>query len=808
MKSEAQVVVIGGGVVGCSVLYHLTKAGWTDVMLVERLELAAGSSWHAAGSIHTHNGNVYLVDLQRYTVELYPELERVSGQDCGIHLTGGLQLADSPGWMDWLKTVHARGRYLGMETELISAREAAEIFPLMDPSLFVGAMWDRHEGHVDPSGVVRAYAKAAEVGGATVARNTMVEALSQRADGTWDIRTSRGDIHTEHVVNAGGLWGREIGRMVGLELPLLAMAHQYIITGPVPAVAEYRRVRGKELPTVVDFGGEIYMREESGGILLGTYEEDHKPWSPRATPWSFGSELLPPEIDRIAPELETGFTHFPALADAGIRNIVHGPFVFAPDGNPCIGPVRGIRNLWLAVGVMAGFCQAGGVGLALANWMAEGDPGFDVWAMDAARFGDWATIAYTNAKVRENYSRRFKIAFPNEELPAARPLRTTALYDRYTQANAVWGSSFGLEVALWFQDAGEEPAEEVTFRRSNAFRAVAAECAAVRGGVGMIETSGFAKYRVEGPDAAPWLDRILANRLPPPGRITLSPMLNHQGMLIGDFTLANLGDHFIVFGSGPAEEYHMRWFLAQIPPDGSVDVMPLGLTMVGLSIAGPASRDVLAAVVDHDVGAEVLRFMDIKAMDVGMIPALVGRLTYTGDLGYEIWVASENLRGLYELLLDAGREHGIRDFGLRALDSLRLEKGFGSWAREYRPVYGPEEAGLSRFVALDKGEFIGCEAARQEREEGPRRRLVTMVVDAVDADAVGDEPVWHDGEVVGWVTSGGYAHTVGCSVALGYVPSELADPRRRLEIEILGSRRKAAVQPAPLFDPHGLRMRS
>ena len=399
--------------------------------------------------------------------------------------------------------------------------------------------------------IVNTYARAAEVGGATVVRNTMVEGLSQRPDGTWDVRTSRGDIHAEHVVNAGGLWGREVRRMVGLELPLLAMAHQYIVTGPVPEVAEYRRTTGRELPTVVDFGGDIYMREESGGILMGTYERDYRPWSPRVTPWSFGSELLTPDIERMLPELEAGFAHYPALADAGIRNVVHGPFVFSPDGNPCIGPVQGLPNFWLAVGVMAGFCQAGGVGLALANWITEGDPGLDIWAMDASRVGDWATPVYTNAKVREYYSRRFKITFPNEELPAGRPLHTTALYDRYTDANAVWGASFGLEVALWFQDPGREPVEEITFRRSNAFPVVAAECAAVRNRVGITETSGFAKYRVEGQGARAWLDRILANRIPPPGRITLSPMLNYKGKLIGDFTLANLGDHFIVFGSGP-----------------------------------------------------------------------------------------------------------------------------------------------------------------------------------------------------------------------------------------------------------------
>ena len=807
MRSETRVLVIGGGVVGCSVLYHLTKAGWSDVMLVERLDLAAGSSWHAAGSIHTHNGNVYLVDLQRYTVELYPELERVSGQDCGIYMTGGLQLADTPEWMDWLKMVHARGRYLGMENELISAREAAEMFPLMDPALFVGALWDRHEGRVDPTGVTRAYAKAAQVGGATVVRNTRVDALSQRPDGTWDVRTDRGEVHAEHVVNAGGLWGREVGRMVGLELPLLAMAHQYIVTEPVPAVAEHRRTTGRELPMVVDFGGEIYMREEAGGILLGTYEQDHRPWSPRVTPWTFGIELLQPEIDRIAPELEVGFTHFPVLADAGIRNIVHGPFVFAPDGNPCIGPVKGLRNYWLAVGVMAGFCQAGGVGLALANWMTEGDPGMDIWAMDATRFGDWATMAYTNAKVRENYSRRFRITFPNEELPAARPLHTTPLYDRYTAANAVWGASFGLEVALWFQTPDRAPVEDITFRRSNAFPVVAEECAAVRNGVGITETSGFSKFRVEGEGAATWLDRLLANRIPPPGRITLSPMLNHGGKLIGDLTVANLEGYFLLFGSGIAEDYYMRRFLSDLPGNGTVRVEPLGQKLVGLSIAGPRSRDVLQAVTDHAVGPDDFRFMDMRAMDIGMISTLVGRLTFTGDLGYEIWVGPENLRGLYDLLRNEGSHHGMRDFGLRALDSLRLEKGFGSWAREYRPIYGPAEAGLSRFVALDKGEFVGREAAVREREEGPPRKLVTMVVDADDADVVGDEPVWHDGEVVGWVTSGGYAHTVERSVALGYVVTEVADPSAGLEIEIIGELRRASVQPAPLFDPEGTRMR-
>jgi dimethylglycine dehydrogenase len=472
MKNAYQAVVIGGGVVGASVLYHLTKAGWTDVLLLERRELTAGSTWHAAGGMHTLNGDPNVARLQQYTINLYQEIEKVSGQSCSIHLCGGLMLADTEDRMDFLRMAVARGRYLGMELEMITPNEARDIFPVMDPKYFVGALYDAVEGHVDPTGVTRAYVKCAQLAGAEVRLHTLVTGLSQRPDETWDVQIEDGDpIHAEHVVNAGGLWAREVGRMVGLELPVLAMEHQYVLTADVPEIRAFNESTGKELPMTIDFGGEIYVRQEGGGMLLGTYEQAAKPWSPVETPWDFGSQLLKPDLDRITPEMSVASKHIPAMATTGIKRVVNGPFTFAPDGNPLVGPIRGLRNYWLACGVMAGLSQGGGVGLALAAWMSAGDAGdsgMDIFGMDIARFGDYARLSYTNAKVQENYKRRFQITFPNEELPAARPLRTTPIYDRLTAANAVWGASLGLEHALWFQEAGLEPKEDVTFRRSNA----------------------------------------------------------------------------------------------------------------------------------------------------------------------------------------------------------------------------------------------------------------------------------------------------------------------------------------------------
>jgi len=807
MKSHAQAVVIGGGVVGCSVLYHLTKLGWKDCVLLERSELTSGSTWHAAGGMHTVNGDPNVAQLQQYTIKLYEEIQEISGQDIGLHLTGGVMLAGTEDRFDWLKSLHAKGRYLGMETEIISPKEAAEIMPLLDPKHFVGAVYDPIEGHLDPSGTTWAYAKAAQKQGGEIHQQTHVEALHQQEDGTWHIHTSQGDIHAEHVVNAGGLWAREVGKMVGLELPVLAMEHMYLLTEEMAEVSRHNQQSGKQIPHAMDFDGELYLRQEQQGMLMGTYEKACVPWQPDETPWDFSMELLPPDLERITPSLEVGFQHFPAFENAGIKKIINGPFTFAPDGNPLVGPVRELPGYWCACAVMAGFSQGGGVGLALANWMIEGDPGFDVWGMDVSRYGEWITKSYTNVKVRENYSRRFSIRFPNEELLAGRPLRTTPVYDLMLAQGAQMGESFGLEQPLWFAPKGIR--EEFSWRRSSDFNPVSEEVKAVRDRVSMMETSGFAKYVIQGEDAELWLDQVLACRIPKHGRMCLAPMLNEKGKLVGDFTLTRMDDEdFLLIGSGVAEEYHLRWFSEYLDPELDVHVIPQSSTMLGLAVAGPKSRELMQKVSPYDFSNDYFRFMEMKQVSVGLVECLVGRVSYTGDLGYEIWMEAENQRSVFQTLMQEGESLGIGLFGLRALNSLRLEKNFGSWAREFRPIYGPMEAGLNPFVAYDKeADFIGKEIARKEKEEGGNLRLRTFVVDAKDADVIGDEPIWHGGEVKGWVTSGGFAHGSGVSMAMGYVPREIADQTSGWEIEILNERCSCKLQPKPLFDPEAKIMR-
>ena len=804
MRSEARVVVIGGGVVGCSVLYHLTKLGWRDVVLLERDELTSGSTWHAAGGMHTINSDPNVAKLQAYTIRLYRELEAISGQSCGIHLTGGIMLAGTKERLDFLKTAHARGRLLGLESEFISMAEVRRRHPLIETSHFRGALFDANEGHVDPSGVTQAYAKSAQKGGAEVVRFTPVTGLHARPDGGWLVVTPKGSIKAEIVVNAGGLWAREVGRLVGLELPVLAMEHHYLVTEDLPEIL----ARSEELPHAIDFEAEIYTRQEGKGLLLGTYEKACRPWSPQTTPADFGHELLTPDLDRIAPSLELAFAHFPPLERAGIKRVINGPFTFAPDGNPLVGPVPGLRNFYCACGVMAGFSQGGGVGLTLANWIVEGDPGMDVFAMDISRFGDFATRAYTNAKVRENYSRRFSITFPNEELPAARPQRTTPVYDRLKAKGAVFGASFGLEHALWFAPPGTEPQELPTFRRSNAHDPVGAECRAVRAGVGLLEIANYGKHEIKGPGAEAWLNRMLAGRLPQPGRITLAPMLSPNGKLMGDFTVSRLGDErFMIVGSGAAERFHVRWFDAHLP-DSGVAARPITTERLGFMLAGPRSRELLARLTDHDLSPGAFPFFHIRPIDVATVPALVARVSFTGELGFEIYVDAAYELALYDALVAAGADLGLVHFGGRALNSLRLEKSFGAWLREYTPDYTPFQAGLDRFIDLGRGDFVGREAVLRQQQEAPSQRLATLVVEAADADAYGDEPVLADGRVVGFTTSGGYGHTVGKSIALAYLEPALATPDADLTITILGDDRPARVAPAALYDPSGARMRS
>ncbi len=804
MRSSARAVVIGGGVVGASVLYHLARIGWSDVLLLEKSELTSGSTWHAAGGMHTFNGEANISRLQKYTIDLYREIETLSGQSCGLHPNGGLMLAATAGELDSLRLICSRARYLGMETEMIPLERALELNPLIDTSHFIGALWRADGGHCDPSGTTNAYVKAARKLGASVERFTRVLSLTARPDRTWDVRTEKGTVHAERVVNCAGLWAREVGHMVGIELPVLAMQHHYLITEDLPEL----KGREREIVNTTDYAGEIYLRQERGGVLIGTYEPHGIVWSPVKTPDDFAMQLLPEDYERLAPYFEVGFNHFPALGRVGIRKAVNGPFTFAPDGNPLVGPVRGVPNYWVACAVMAGFSQGGGIGLMLSRWMAEGDPGQDIISMDVARFGAFATPRYTSIKVPENYSRRFRLAYPNEELPAARPVRRSPVYDRLTAAGAVMGANFGLENALWFAPEGMAPAETPTYRRSEAFPVVRAECHAVRSSVGLYETTNYGKYEVTGRGARAWLDRVFACRIPGPGRLALAPMLNPAGRIVGDLSMACLSDdRYLIVGSGFAEEFHLRWFFAQEPP-ADVAVRSVASTLCGFAVAGPHSRALVQRLVRLDLSAAAFKFFQVRETAVGFAPAILTRAGFTGELGYEIWTTPDYFATLYDDLLEAGQALGLKHFGGRALSSLRLEKGYGSFNKDFRPDYTPGETGLDRFVDFSKAAFAGREAALAERAAGAKRRFVILEVDALDADVIGYESIMKDDAAVGYVTSGAFGHCVGRSLAAGYVPTALARDGARFEIDVLGEMRAATVRLEPLYDPQGLRLRS
>lgn len=804
MQTTTRVAIIGGGVVGASVLYHLTKLGWSDVLLLERSELTSGSTWHAAGGFHTLNGDTNMAALQGYTIRLYKELEEITGMSCGLHHVGGVTLADNQDRFDMLLAERAKHRFMGLETEIVGPEEIAKIAPVTNLDGIIGALYDPLDGHLDPSGTTHAYAKAARMGGATIETHTMVTETNQRPDGTWDVITNKGTVHAEHVVNAGGLWAREVGAMAGVYFPLHPMEHQYLVTENVPLIEEMM-ADGKEHPHVMDPAGESYLRQEGKGLCIGFYEQTCRPWAVDGTPWSFGQDLLQDDFDKIEDSITFAYKRFPDLERAGVKNVIHGPFTFAPDGNPLVGPVPGIRNYWSACGVMAGFSQGGGVGLTLAQWMIEGEPERDVMAMDVARFGDWITPGYTLPKVIENYQKRFSVAYPNEELPAARPHRTTPMYDIFSGMGAVWGQQYGLEVPNYFAQEGEPTYETPSFRRSDAFAATAREVKAVRSSVGINELQNFGKYRVTGPNARTWLDKIMAGRIPQPGRLSLTPMLSHKGKLIGDFTVSCLSEtHFQLTASYGSQAYHFRW-LQQHQEDG-VTLSNISDKRNGFQIAGPRARDVLAACTRTDISQ--MRFLDVAQMTVGQTACTVQRVSYTGDLGFEIYCDPMDQRHLWQTLWSAGEPHNMTPFGMRAMMSLRLDRFFGSWMAEFSPDYTAAETGLDRFISFKKNtDFIGRAAAEAERATPPNRTLVSFEVDADDADVHGYEPIWLDGKVAGFCTSGGYSHHADKSIALGFVPRDRATEGLSVHIEILGQMRPATLITTPLFDPEGTVMR-
>ncbi len=804
MTRHYRVVVIGGGIVGTSVLYHLTRLGWTDIALIERAELTAGSTWHAAAGFHVLNDDPNVAALQLYTIKLYSEIEKESGQNVGMHMPGGYSLATTPARWEWLKAEAAIYETLGIGARLATAEEIVADCPIVDPAGLLGGLFDPHEGAVDPHGTTHAFAGAAKKRGADVILRNRVLALRSMPDGRWQLDTEHGAVTAEHVVNAAGLWARRVGHMVGIDLPLTPMQHHYLITEDLPELV----TRKTEMPCVTDLEGFTYLQQERKGVLLGVYERNPKHWKTEGAEWDYGMELLPEEIDRISEELTIGFARFPRLREIGIRKWVNGAFTFTPDGNPLVGPVPGLRNFWAACGCMSGFSQGGAIGLVLSHWIVDGDPGADIFGMDVARYGAFASNdKYLRDTTAQFYARRFVIAYPNEELPAGRPLKMTPSYDAQKSAGARFGVVWGMETPQYFAPGQPDFVETPSLKRSDAHPLVAAEVTATRTAAGLLDTGVYGRYEVSGPLAASWLDNLLANRLPPVGRLRLAPMLAPSGKLMGDLTVTRLApDRFWLVGSYSLQEWHLRWFRDHLPASG-VAIENLSESWLGFSLSGPRSRDILARLTRADVSDVFLPFLGCRRFDIGLTQAVVARLSLTGELGYEITVPASQQRALWEALLEHGQPLGMKPIGVRAQDSLRLEKGYGVWSLEFAQAYTPAMSGLDRFIAFDKGEFIGREAALAERGASPVQRLALLSIDAADADVTGFEPVWQGDRKVGFVTSGAYGHYVGQSLALAYVDAAIAEGTAPISVHVVGERRTARVLSEPPYDPKGFKLR-
>lgn len=806
MKTHAQAVVIGGGLIGCSILYHLAKLGWKDVVLLERDELTSGSTWHAAANIHGLHDNNNISKLQYYTMNLYKELEAETGQGCGIFQTGSLYLAQTEQREHQLRLQAAKARMFDAEFYELTIEEAREKNPLVNFDGVRCVMFEPDGGNVDPSGVTQAYATGARQMGADIHRFTPVTATTQRADETWDVETPNGTINTPWVINVAGLWGREVAAMAGVTLPLQPTEHQYLVTETIPEIAKL----GFRLPSVADRDGEYYMRQEGDGLLIGAYEKDMKFWAEDGTPAGFGHELFGDDLDRIMDNIMRAMDRVPAAAEVGIKRVINGPMIWSPDSSALYGPVPELKGYFCCNGLIPGFSQSGGLGLMTAQWIIEGEPEFDMFPWDVARFGSWADKGFTKARVEDQYANRFKIHFPYEERAAGRPARMRPAYEKQKSLGAVFGLNYGWEHPLWFAGEGVEGHEDYGFDRQDWFDAVGVECHALRSGVGVIDVSNFGKYEIKGAGAGDWLDKIVANKVPrEEGRSCLTPLLGVRGGIAGDFTITMLGnDHFWMVGSGIAERYHQRYFNAVARPE-TVSFESRTSAYCGFNVAGPKSRELLGRLSQADFSTDNWKFMRSKQITVAGIDAIAIRVSFTGDLGWEIYVPEAQQLKLYEALLEAGVDLAVRPVGGRALGSLRIEKGYGSWSREYSPEYWPQEVGLDRLVKMDKSEFLGREAYAALKDNAPRERLVVLEVDAKTADASGGEPVFlRDGTAVGRVSSGAYGYTVQKSLALCFIKAEYAGAGNEFDIAILGQPHTAVQLAEPPFDPNGERLRA
>ena len=804
LKSHAQAVVIGGGLVGCSILYHLTKLGWTDVVLLERSELTSGSTWHAAANIHGLHDSTNISRLQHYTMGLYKELEAETGQGCGIFQPGSLYLAQTEAREHQLRLQAAKARYYGMDFYEVTRAEAERLHPLVNFDGIRCIMYEPQGGNVDPSGVTMAYAAGARARGAQIHRNCPVTATRQQPDGSWIVETPLGEVHTQWVVNAAGLWAREVAALAGITLPLMPTEHQYFVTETIPEIAAMDR----RLPSVADRDGEYYLRQEGKGLLVGAYERDMKFWAEDGTPQGFGHELFADDLERIEPNMLRAIDRVPVVGSAGIKRVINGPMIWSPDSSALFGPVPELHNYFCCNGIIPGFSQSGGLGLLSAEWIVEGEPKLDMFGWDLARFGAWAGKGFTKARVRDQYANRFKIHFPNEERAAGRPVRVRPVYEMQKAMGAVFGLNYGWEHPLWFSAEGEPREETIGFDRQNWWGPVGRESRALRDRAGIIDISNFARYRITGPGAKDWLDALLANRIPAlPGRSCLAPLIGKRGGIAGDFTVTCLGegDYFMV-GSGMAERYHKRFFDA-VPLPAGTRWESVTEAMAGFNVAGPQARALLKRLTNADLSNEAFPFMRSARIEVAGVDCIALRVSFTGDLGWELHCAEGDQKRLYEALLLAGQAVGAGPVGSRALMSLRVEKGYGSWGRDYSPEYWPQETGLAGLIKMDK-DFLNKAAYAAIAGNAPREVLRSLVIEAVSADATGNEPIFDlAGKPAGKVSSGTYGYHVGQSLALAYLRPDIA-PGAELQVMVLGRPHRARVLDSAAFDPEGKRLRA
>ncbi len=804
MRTHAQAVVIGGGVIGCSILYHLTKMGWTDVVLLERSELTSGSTWHAAANIHGLHDSTNISRLQHYTMNLYKELEAETGQSCGVFQPGSLYLAQTEEREHQLRLQEAKARRYGMNFHEVSRNEAEQLHPLVDFDGIRCIMFEPDGGNVDPSGVTNAYAVGARQRGAEIHRFTPVIGTEPQPDGTWIVRTEKGDIRTPWVVNAAGLWAREVAAMAGLDLPLLPTEHQYFVTETIAEIAAMDR----RLPSVADRDGEYYLRQEGQGLLVGAYEKDVRFWAEDGTPQGFGHELFPDDLERIEDNMMRAIDRVPAVGEAGIKRVINGPMIWSPDSSALFGPVPEMSGYFCCCGIIPGFSQNGGLGKLSAEWIVEGEPTLDMFGWDMARYGAWAGKAFTKERVGDQYANRFKIHFPNEERAAGRPVRTRPVYEMQKAMGAHFGLNFGWEHPLWFAAKGEPDTETYGFTRQNWWEPVGREVRMLRENAGILDISNFAKYRVKGPGAESWLNALFANRMPREvGRSCLTPLIGKRGGVAGDFTVTRLEeDAFWIVGSGMAERFHLRFFRAIPLPDGTT-FESLTETVAGFNVAGPKARDVLGRLTNADLSNDGFPFMRSRRITVAGVDCVAIRVSFTGDLGWELHCAENDQIALYTALLAAGADVGAGPVGGRALMSMRLEKGYGSWGRDYSPEYWPHESGLAGLIKADK-DFLNKAAWESIAEQPARETMVLLEVDATTADASGSEPIFAaDGTPIGQVSSGAYGYSVGKSLALAYLKAGTAKPGDTVHVAILGAPHTARVLARPPFDPDGLRLR-